>query len=588
MKNFLSNTSLVKKMAVLYIFFITFPTLLFAIFLYTIQSRQLYEQTLKEHQQICQRLASALNTTLVSAEDLSNSLAYRSSISSLVARADLNEYPIWSRHYSDEIIIDVKYSLKYQNLGLTNATIYTNNPSIPEISNFDRVEKLSPLPFYQDFCSKDKNFDIYYLSPSDAEIYYSSRETEAGTSEGLILFVRKIQPDFPNGYTGLLIFEAKPERIFSPFLFSGDTQNEYSISFENMKTIYTPGDPGEAKKADASDPSLHRKTSTFFSCTLPDYHITVNCKNSLQKTIYTIPALRLSCLLVVMTLFQLLALRLFIKYIFGRINENINEMDQIIADGFSGKIAITSRDEIGLLAQRYNLLLDKIDTLISDIIKKETDSKNAQIKALQYQINPHFIYNTLSIFAGNAQQKRNFELSDAISYFGHLLRYNINNSGLYSTVAQEIGCAESLIKVYSLKYLGKLQLNISVPDELLNLKLIKFLFQPILENSIFHGHSSIDSDMTITLSIFASDDQLNIRITDNGIGIEENNLKQIQKNIIYGTPLAANSKPNSSFIGLHNVYKRIQLVYGSQAGLNIDSIYGQGTTVTLNLPFIQE
>ena len=139
-----------------------------------------------------------------------------------------------------------------------------------------------------------------------------------------------------------------------------------------------------------------------------------------------------------------------------------------------------------------------------------------------------------------------------------------------------------------MKFIGKLELNISIADDLLERKLIKFLLQPIVENAIFHGTSGITSNMSITMEIWETKHALEIAVSDNGIGIKEAYLKQIQKNILYGTPLSQTPKSNSSFIGLHNVYERIQLIYGANAKLTIESIYGQGTKVWVHLPIFQE
>ena len=130
---------------------VTLPTLVFAFVLYSVQSRQFNKQMLQERQSAVSQLANSLDTSLTSVEDLSQSLVYRSTISSLVTRSDLTMYPTWAKYNSEEILIDLKYSIKYQNLGLKDASIYTNNPDIPELSSFHDISKLYQLPFYQDF-----------------------------------------------------------------------------------------------------------------------------------------------------------------------------------------------------------------------------------------------------------------------------------------------------------------------------------------------------------------------------------------------------------------------------------------------------
>lgn len=582
------NMSLSKKLVLINILFITLPTLVFACILYSIQSRQLHRQMLQERRSAIEQLASSLDTSLTSVEDLSQSLVYQSAISSLVTRSDLNKYPTWAKHTSEEILIDLKYSLKYQNLGLRDASIYTNNPDIPELSSFHDISTLYSLPFYQDFRNSQKSYDFYCLSAEDTQAFYQVKGDESLTSERLILFVQKIQPDFSSGYSGVLIFEADPQKFFSSLSVYENASSGYFVYFHNLLNFYgcTPEESVEKQLLNSTyeNSELQSASTSVLIQTLSRYPVTVVSQSPPNQDLYAFPAFKLSFFLIAMTIFQCIVLQIITNNIFKRINSNITEMDEIIANEFCGKVTVNSSDEIGFIAQRYNTLLDKIDTLIEDTILKETDAKNAQIKALQFQMNPHFIYNTLSIFSGNAQQNGNFELADAISYFGHLLRYNIKDTGLYSTVELELENTRSLIKVYSMKFIGKLELNIAVDECLLKRKLIKYILQPLIENAIFHGTSGITSNMTISLKIWEDNHILKILISDDGIGIEESYLKQIQENILYGTSLSHTPKSNSSFIGLHNIYERIQLIYGPDATLSIQSTCGQGTQVLVCLP----
>lgn len=584
----IKKMSFSKKIILFNILFITLPTLIFAGFLYVFESRRLYQQLDQERKLTLNQLVNNLETKLTSVEDLSQSLAYKSAISSVVTRSDLNLYSTWTAHSSEEILIDLKYSLKYQNLGLDDASIYTNNPDIPDLNKFHDISNLYDMAFYQDFRNNKKSFDLYYLSATDANKYYSAKGNINLPDTPVLLFVQKIQPDFSSGYSGILVLESEPEKFFSSLSIYENTSSGYFVYFHNLSNYFGCTPSPEIKIQLKSNPYSASDTKTNIlsspSQSLTQYQLTVIAQTSENENTYFFSAFKLSLFLIVMTIIQCIVLQLLVNNIFRRINLNITEMDEIIANEFTGKVTVDSEDEIGFIAQRYNTLLEKIDTLIS----KETEAKEAQIKALQFQINPHFIYNTLSIFAGNAQHNGNFRLAEAISYFGHLLRYNVKDTGLYSTIGLELENARSLIKVYSLKFTGKLEMNISAPDYLLKRKLIKFLLQPIIENSIFHGTSGISSSLTISLKIWEEDQILKIQITDNGIGIEKAQLEQIQLHILYGTALSPSIKSGSSFIGLHNVYKRIQLVYGSDAALDIQSTPGQGAQVTVCLPQTSE
>lgn len=592
MKQYFRHMSLVKKATFISIISLVLPTVLFALYLYSQQSRQLYAQAYKDRTLAIEQLADNIETTLLSTEDLSMNLTYRSKISNLIARVDLDDYPVYTKRSSEDILTALKYSLRYQSSGLLDVCIYTDNPGLKDVDHFYQDSALHSLSFYQDFRQNDKSYDIYYLSSGEADLYYQKKGTVNTSSQGVILLARDVKGTFTAGYNGLLIFEANPSVFFSQMSDYVDQKDGYTLYFENLGNTYGSDFPDALKqtflKRNCNDTLLTYEGQVYLFRAIESYPIFLVNTTDFNRLQYILPAVRVSVLMILMACVQFLILRFLIKYIFGRINHNITQMDQIIANGFSGTIPVTSQDEIGLVAQRYNTLLAKINTLVEDIVRKETDSKNAQIKALQYQMNPHFIYNTLSIFAGNAEQNGNHQLSEAIAYFGHLLRYNIKNTGLYSTVAQEIQNARSLIYVYSMRYRGKLSLTIDIPEDLNSVKLIKYLLQPLLENAIFHGKRKGNENMNINIHLSCSDTQMIFKICDDGIGMTEQRLEEVRDNILYGSRLPDNANSNSSFIGLHNVYKRLQLVYGSTANLEIESIYNEGTCVTVTLPILKE
>lgn len=174
-------------------------------------------------------------------------------------------------------------------------------------------------------------------------------------------------------------------------------------------------------------------------------------------------------------------------------------------------------------------------------------------------------------------------MSEAIAYFGHLLRYNIKNTGMFATVGEEINNAYSLIKVYSIRFGENLSLELDVPQELYPAEIIKYLLQPILENSIIHGGTR-EKGIRIRIKVRQSGNVLMVVIEDNGKGVEKEYLKKIRENIMEGRQLENNSSSGSSFIGLRNIYKRLRLIYGEESELLIDSQADEGTAVTIKIP----
>ena len=439
--------------------------------------------------------------------------------------------------------------------------------------------------FYVNFHEQQKGADFYFLDKETTEKYFAKKDMNASIDE-LLLFVRDIRNEEDDVYSGLLVFEIDPEK----FLLSlqENKRNEYSIYFTNTKDFW--GKPLSTNVISAIQSSVAENTVNFSEVSfghlysyIKNYKLVVIDRNAIEKNSYIILTLRIFVLFSLLIVVQALCLHILIKYIMNKINKNINEMDRIVANGFEGQIPVDECDEFRTITMRYNVLLNKIQTLISDMIKKESDKKEAQIKALQYQMNPHFIYNTLSIFASNAEDNGNFRLSEAIAYFGHLLRYNIKNTGMFATVKEEMDNAYSLVQVYSIRCQGNLELELDVPQELYPVEIIKYLLQPILENSIVHGAKK-NQRTWIRIKARYFGKFLVIKIEDNGTGVDKEYLEKIRENIVEGKQLENTISSNSSFIGLRNIYKRLQLIYGEEAELLIDSKIEEGTVVSIKIP----
>lgn len=259
-------------------------------------------------------------------------------------------------------------------------------------------------------------------------------------------------------------------------------------------------------------------------------------------------------------------------------------MDDIVRGGYRGHVPVNGGDELAQIAMRYNTVLDHVDELVSANVEKETAHKSAQLKALQYQMNPHFIYNTLTVFSGQAEKEGNYELSEAISYFGQLLRYNIQGDGLYATLNEELNNARSLFKVYELKYPGRMSLSIDAGQDVLPAKIIKFVIQPLLENSILHGRKGKRGALSVRIQAFAQDNTLSLIVEDDGAGIEPDRLKALRE----GKESEKEGGRNGSFIGLANIRDRIRLFYGEEASFDISSELRQYTRVTIRIPIQQE
>ncbi|WP_027091174.1 sensor histidine kinase [Cohnella thermotolerans] len=241
---------------------------------------------------------------------------------------------------------------------------------------------------------------------------------------------------------------------------------------------------------------------------------------------------------------------------------------------------IVRRDEVGLVGRAFNRMIDRVKTLISDIVVIEQRKKEAELLMLQNQINPHFIYNTLESIRMTALLHDDKEVSDMALLLGRMLRYSIHAGVETVPIGQEWEHLNMYIHLLNYRYGNRFTLETPPESDTRGIYVMKLLFQPIVENAVYHGYDETKGRMTIRIEHRAAGaDQLFV-VTDDGIGMDEEKLQLLR---------AALRDPADRWdghgIGLRNVNERLKLRYGEAYGLSIDSERGVGTAVTVRLPY---
>lgn len=202
------------------------------------------------------------------------------------------------------------------------------------------------------------------------------------------------------------------------------------------------------------------------------------------------------------------------------------------------------------------------------------------MEALQYQINPHYLFNTLEAIRMNLLIKNDYENAEIVKLFAESYRQQINMDTLFVTLFSEIDFVKKFIQIMNYRLRGTIAFETDVDVSAYYIRVPKLLLQPIVENAVTHGIEVSGQPGVIRLQAELDDTQLQITIHDNGIGMDETHLNELRHRVC--TP------DNKVSVGLPNVYKRIKLIYGSEASLNIFSQPGEGTRVVLRLPVFWE
>ncbi len=290
----------------------------------------------------------------------------------------------------------------------------------------------------------------------------------------------------------------------------------------------------------------------------------------------------------------------------------------------------TSDDEIGRLGHSYNMLGAHIERLKREVIRGEARKKEADLRALQAQINPHFLYNTLSSIHWIALMSGERRIADMVEGLSDFLRISLNQGKDYCPVEQEVAHIRNYVRVQSIRFPDKFTVEYFVDETLKDKWMLKLLLQPLVENALIHGIQKREGIGTITIFIQPEGKRMNVTVMDDGLGMNAERLQEVRQSLLLpaadgeengrsgrpGTALAETTATAvtdeaaptaatmaitatastaattatglSAGYGLRNVNERLLLHYGREAGLSIDSREGEGTQVSFSIPIMEE
>lgn len=275
------------------------------------------------------------------------------------------------------------------------------------------------------------------------------------------------------------------------------------------------------------------------------------------------------------------------KAISRPIRELSEEMKTITLNEYSGSTLESREDEIGILQDSFNHMITRNKELIAQQYQAKLEKRNAQLRALQAQINPHFMYNTLQVIGGMALEKDAPEVYSVTLALSDIMRYSLNFAKEMVCLEEEVEYLKSYVMIQNERFGGKVQLKLELEPDTLKCLIPKLILQPLAENSFEHGLLDKAGEWILMVeSHITSDGELLIRVRDNGIGLDSERLEQIREKIEKDTIRALRS---GSHIGLANVHARIKLRSAKEGhGVSIDSSPETGTTVSVLMQALYE
>ncbi len=254
----------------------------------------------------------------------------------------------------------------------------------------------------------------------------------------------------------------------------------------------------------------------------------------------------------------------------------------IAAGQLDARIERSKVPELENLSENLNIMAEKIQGLIDENIEEQKNLQKAEMKTLQAQITPHFLYNTLDTIIWLAESERKEEIIEITKAFSNFFRISLSKGHEWISIEQEFDHVRSYLTIQKIRYRDVLDYEINFDEKLVGMKVLKLILQPMVENAIYHGIKNKRGRGNIVVSAKAiENNEVYFSVEDNGIGFTEERLNDVL------SELKDSSNPENlkSVYGLYNVNKRLKLYYNDQVNLTINSEYGKGTCVSFCIPY---
>ncbi len=253
-------------------------------------------------------------------------------------------------------------------------------------------------------------------------------------------------------------------------------------------------------------------------------------------------------------------------------------MKQVEKGDFNVQLKIASQDEVGELAQSFNHMIEKIKRLMAQEQESQEKLRYAELKALQSQINPHFLYNTLDSINWMVRMGRNDKVEEMIDALSTFFRISLSKGRHFISIREELIHVEKYIMIQKVRYERIMESEICVPEEFFGYDIIKMTLQPLVENALYHGIKEKGEGGVIRITAEGQGDNIVFCVSDTGLGMSKEKLEKLQIMMDQGI----DHDPDA--YGIINVQKRIHMYFGTEYGLRFESEPGSGTSVYVTIP----
>lgn len=384
-----------------------------------------------------------------------------------------------------------------------------------------------------------------------------SLEIESNLLNEFVKTQNKTDTIFLTDSSGMILAASRPERV--------------GKNIVQWMPDWKPADKIQTEFTDEGADKIGISTESSFET----YIVMISDKEATLKNMKTVSGQMMFLIFLSAAVVMILIL-LYSKWLSDRVSKVMYAARKLGDGEFDYVLEDMGKDEIGQIGDAFNVLNVKIQRLIRENYEKKIKLQSEELNLMQEQINPHFLYNALSVISAMALRERGMQTVKSVKYLADFYRISLNKGKQILSIQEEVELLKNYMKIQKLRFGSSIQVEYDIKKELLTLKTIKLLLQPLVENSIHHGRKSDEEVLMIRVRVQLDGERVCFSVEDNGVGIEQDKLEKLRSQL---------EKFEEGY-GLKNVHNRVRLTYGEEYGVKIESVFGKGTRVLVYIPII--
>lgn len=588
------NLKLSQKLIISNILVVILPVLILGTYSYNNYVEQVEIQAYRDTQAQLDQRAAQVAEKMYAVENFASNISNSFFINQFLDGTfslefdDLMNYTYMERYIS--ALIASNQSL------ISRVRIFYTNPSIPEkLGTFCYINRVDEAFI--------KKHDLFSKTPrwfkEESTLLKNTGSREFQLFENNeILFIRPIYSEITMKITGFITVSVLKERLFSSLNESRASDVAFIMLDQNYGALYDPNHiysilDKELLSRDTRKIQDGKSRIIYIEKPIKGLNASLAAHASLSGPLKQAANASLSLLLIVFfsVAVSCVAVYFIVRLLLHNMKKILKAMKVTSEGDFTKRVFIETRDEMGILADSFNHMIQNVVDLKEMVVNRERLQKEAEINALQSQINPHFIYNTLEIFKSKLEMKKEFELANSILSLGRMLRYSTRWSQ-ESLLGDELEHLNNYVRLQQINLENQLNVFINCKPELHNCRVVKLFLQPLVENCLVHGKGG-KCMLNIEVNIYRDNNLLVVEVFDDGSGVPHERLETLQTALQQTTAVSETIPGNKgrkavslSGIGLKNINERIKLGCGEEYGLIIESEEDVYTKVTAVMPYL--